>query len=59
MTDGGIQAMSSSLAFAGGAFSGESAGLMTVARLKGVHTAMKSGMLAAETASDVLGASKE
>ena len=54
MTDGGIQALPAALAFPGGALAGEAAGFMTIARLKGVHTAMKSAMLAAECAADVI-----
>lgn len=54
MTDGGVQALPAALAFPGGALAGEAAGFMTIARLKGVHTAMKSAMLAAESAADVI-----
>ena len=38
------------LAFPGGALIGCSAGFVNVPRIKGSHTAMKSGMLAAEAA---------
>ena len=37
------------LAVDGGLFVGDSASMLNIQRLKGVHTAMKSGMLAAET----------
>ena len=46
---GGLQALPE-LAFPGGALIGCNAGFMNSARLKGIHTAMKSGMLAAEAA---------
>jgi len=42
------------LSWPGGMLCGDSASLLNSARLKGVHTAMKSGMLAAETAFDAL-----
>jgi len=42
------------LSWAGGLLCGDSASLLNAERLKGVHTAMKSGMLAAETAFDAL-----
>ncbi len=44
---GGLQALPQ-LAFPGGALLGCSAGFLNVPRIKGSHTAMKSGMLAAE-----------
>jgi len=40
--------------FDGGMFIGESAQIMNIAALKGMHLAMKSGMLAAETACEAL-----
>ena len=40
--------------FPGGALIGCSAGFVDTARLKGVHTAMKSGMLAADCVADQL-----
>ncbi len=46
---GGLQALPS-LVFPGGALVGCNAGFMNGARLKGIHTAIKSGMLAAESA---------
>jgi electron-transferring-flavoprotein dehydrogenase len=42
------------LYFEGGVIIGDSAGLFNAQRLKGVHAAMKSGMLAAETVFDTL-----
>jgi len=37
------------LSFPGGVIAGCSAGFMNVAKIKGTHTAMKSGIIAAET----------
>jgi electron-transferring-flavoprotein dehydrogenase len=42
------------LSWPGGMLCGDSASLLNAERLKGVHTSMKSGMLAAETAFDAL-----
>ncbi|KAF0240492.1 MAG: electron-transferring-flavoprotein [Planctomycetota bacterium] len=42
------------LAFDGGMIVGDSAGMVNTQRLKGIHLAIKSGMLAAETAVDAL-----
>ena len=49
INEGGWQAIPE-LAFPGGALIGCSAGFVNVPRIKGSHTAMKSGMLAAEAA---------
>ncbi|MEQ7872708.1 electron transfer flavoprotein-ubiquinone oxidoreductase [Sphingomonas sp. ASV193] len=49
INEGGWQAIPT-LAFPGGALVGCSAGFVNVPRIKGTHTAMKSGMLAAESA---------
>ena len=49
INEGGWQAVPD-LAFPGGALIGCSAGFVNVPRIKGTHTAMKSGMLAAEAA---------
>ena len=49
INEGGWQAVPR-LAFPGGALIGCSAGFVNVPRIKGTHTAMKSGMLAAEAA---------
>ncbi len=42
------------LIFPGGGLIGDDAGFLNAARIKGVHTAIKSGMLAAEAAFDAL-----
>ena len=47
LNEGGFQAIPA-LSFAGGALIGCSAGFLNVAKIKGTHTAMKSGMVAAE-----------
>lgn len=47
LNEGGIQSLPK-LIFPGGAIIGCSAGFMNVPKVKGTHTAMKSGMLAAE-----------
>ena len=49
INEGGIQAIPK-LTFPGGALIGCSAGFLNVPKIKGSHTAMKSGMLAAEAA---------
>ncbi len=48
--EGGHQALPRRLAFPGGLIVGDGAGLVNVPALKGIHYAMQSGMLAAETA---------
>ncbi|WP_019558968.1 electron transfer flavoprotein-ubiquinone oxidoreductase [Thioalkalivibrio sp. ALE12] len=48
LVEGGVQSCPK-LEFPGGMLVGDAAGLLNVARIKGTHTAMKSGMLAAET----------
>jgi len=53
INEGGWQAVPK-LAFPGGALIGCSAGFVNVPRIKGTHTAMKSGMLAAEVAAAAL-----
>jgi len=47
------------MTFPGGFLIGDNAGTLNFARIKGSHTAMKSGMLAAETVIDALGAGDE
>ena len=47
LNEGGVQSLPK-LTFPGGAMIGCSAGFMNVPKVKGTHTAMKSGMLAAE-----------
>ncbi|EJD02021.1 uncharacterized protein FOMMEDRAFT_20786 [Fomitiporia mediterranea MF3/22] len=49
LNEGGIQSVPR-LAFPGGALIGCSAGFVNVAKIKGTHNAMKSGMIAAESA---------
>lgn len=48
LNEGGLQAIPK-LNFPGGVLVGASAGFMNVPKIKGTHTAMKSGMLAAES----------
>lgn len=47
LSEGGLQALPR-LSFAGGVLTGDAAGFLNVPKIKGTHTAMKSGMLAAE-----------
>lgn len=47
LNEGGWQAIPK-LCFPGGALIGDAAGFLNVAKIKGIHTSMKSGMLAAE-----------
>jgi electron-transferring-flavoprotein dehydrogenase len=58
INEGGWQSVPK-LAFPGGALIGCSAGFVNVPRIKGSHTAMKSGMLAAESIAAALGANRE
>ncbi|QNQ11217.1 electron transfer flavoprotein-ubiquinone oxidoreductase [Sphingomonas alpina] len=58
ISDGGFQAVPK-LVFPGGALIGDSAGFLNVPRIKGSHTAMKSGMMAAEAAFDAVTAGRE
>ncbi|KAG6908453.1 hypothetical protein DXG01_004536 [Tephrocybe rancida] len=53
LTEGGLQSVPK-LHFPGGALIGCSAGFVNVAKIKGTHNAMKSGMLAAEAAYDAV-----
>lgn len=55
LNEGGLQSIPK-LHFPGGALIGCSAGFVNVAKIKGTHNAMKTGMLAAEAAFDVLSA---
>ena len=57
INEGGWQAIPK-LAFPGGALIGCAAGFVNVPRIKGSHTAMKSGMLAAEAAFDAIAADR-
>ncbi len=54
MNEGGFQSIPK-LVFPGGALIGATAGMMNMPRIKGSHTAMKSGMLAAEAAFEAIG----
>ncbi|HEV2746314.1 MAG TPA: electron transfer flavoprotein-ubiquinone oxidoreductase [Allosphingosinicella sp.] len=58
INEGGWQAVPK-LAFPGGALIGCSAGFVNVPRIKGSHTAIKSGMLAAEAAFAAIAAGRE
>jgi electron-transferring-flavoprotein dehydrogenase len=53
LSEGGMQSIPT-LVFPGGALIGDCAGFLNVPKIKGTHTAMKSGMSAAEAAFDAL-----
>ncbi len=53
LNEGGLQSLPN-LVFPGGALIGDSAGFLNVPKIKGTHTAMKSGLLAAEGVVDAL-----
>ncbi|OUJ13704.1 electron transfer flavoprotein-ubiquinone oxidoreductase [Acetobacter sp. DsW_063] len=53
LSEGGFQSIPR-LTFPGGALIGDSAGFLNTPKIKGTHTAMKSGMLAAEAVADAL-----
>jgi len=53
LNEGGLQSIPK-LIFPGGALIGDSAGFVNVAKIKGTHTSMKSGMLAAEAIAEAL-----
>jgi electron-transferring-flavoprotein dehydrogenase len=53
--EGGFLSLPERFSFPGGMVTGDSAGLVNVPALKGIHYAMRSGMLAAETAADAIG----
>ncbi len=53
LNEGGLQSLPR-LVFPGGALLGDAAGFLNVPKIKGTHTAMKSGMLAAEATFAVL-----
>jgi electron-transferring-flavoprotein dehydrogenase len=57
LSEGGFQSLPA-LVFPGGALMGDSAGFLNVAKIKGTHTAMKSGMLAAEAAFEAVAADR-
>ena len=54
---GGLQSQPK-MSFPGGILIGDDAGTLNFAKIKGSHTAMKSGMLAAETVAEALAADK-
>ena len=58
LVEGGFQSIPK-VAFPGGALVGDSAGFVNVPKIKGTHTAMQSGMLAAEAAYSALTTSKD
>ena len=53
LSEGGFQSIPR-LTFPGGAIIGDAAGFLNVPKIKGTHTAMKSGMVAAEAAFEAL-----
>jgi electron-transferring-flavoprotein dehydrogenase len=53
--EGGFLSLPERFNFPGGMVTGDSAGLVNVPALKGIHYAMRSGMLAANTAVDAIG----
>src|SRR5919205_2501590 len=55
LSEGGFQSIPK-LVFPGGAIVGDAAGFLNVPKIKGTHTAMKSGMVAAEAAFEALAA---
>ncbi|KAH7929289.1 hypothetical protein BV22DRAFT_1125898 [Leucogyrophana mollusca] len=58
LNEGGLQSVPQ-LHFPGGALIGCSAGFVNIAKIKGTHNAMKSGMLAAEAAAEALSKPEE
>lgn len=58
LNEGGYHALPK-LTFPGGALLGCAAGFLNAVKIKGAHTAIKSGMLAAEAAYDVLQVSEK
>ncbi|NHO31946.1 electron transfer flavoprotein-ubiquinone oxidoreductase [Acetobacter fallax] len=57
LSEGGLQSIPR-LTFPGGALIGDSAGFLNTPKIKGTHTAMKSGMLAAEAVVEALATSR-
>jgi electron-transferring-flavoprotein dehydrogenase len=57
LNEGGLQSIPT-LTFPGGALIGCAAGFVNVPKIKGTHTAMKSGMLAAEAVAAALGGNR-
>jgi len=58
LSEGGLQSIPE-LAFPGGVLVGDTAGFLNVPKIKGNHTAMKSGMLAAEAIADMFDADSQ
>ena len=58
LNEGGVQSLPE-MVFPGGALIGCEAGTLNVPKIKGTHTALKSGMLAAEAAADAIGLAGE
>ena len=58
LNEGGFQSIPK-CAFPGGALIGDTAGFLNVPKIKGTHTAMRSGMLAAEAAYDAISGSND
>jgi electron-transferring-flavoprotein dehydrogenase len=58
LNEGGLQSIPK-LTFAGGALIGCAAGFVNVPKIKGTHTAMKSGMLAAEAVAEALAGGRQ
>ncbi|SCK16217.1 electron transfer flavoprotein-ubiquinone oxidoreductase [Vogesella sp. LIG4] len=58
ISEGGLQSIPR-LTFPGGVLVGDTAGFLNVPKIKGTHTAMKSGMLAAEAVFEALAAGTE
>lgn len=58
LNEGGLQSLPK-LHFPGGALLGCAAGMVNIAKIKGTHNAMKSGMLAAEAAFEAITEGKE
>ena len=57
LSEGGLQSIPK-LTFPGGALIGDAAGFLNVPKIKGTHTAMKSGMVAAEALAEALAGNK-
>lgn len=57
LNEGGLQSIPT-LVFPGGALIGDAAGFINVPKIKGTHTSMKSGMLAAETLAEAFGSGR-
>jgi electron-transferring-flavoprotein dehydrogenase len=57
LSEGGWQSLPK-LTFPGGCLVGDTAGFLNVPKIKGTHTAMKSGMLAAEAVTEALAAGR-